>query len=218
MPGDWDNSRQAQRGMASGGRWNVTGGNGTVCLNISAAQDGTTNTILYGEIGRGENQSFLGGIAHDINLDRDNSTSTLGSPRDLCLNAVNDPTNPGIYDLTRVSVLPREFQRRGSVWAMGAVPWSGFNTIMPPNSPNCDGTQDSGDEWWRNQAGGMYSAGSYHSGGCQVVMVDGSVQFINDAIDTGDLSLRSVTAGRSPYGVWGALGSRNGGEVTDSAF
>jgi hypothetical protein len=47
-------------------------------------------------------------------------------------------------------------------------------------------------------------------------MNDGAVRFISDNIDAGN---RSVVApadnanGPSPYGVWGALGTRRGGEV-----
>ncbi len=43
-------------------------------------------------------------------------------------------------------------------------------------------------------------------------MLDGSVHFISETIDSGDLTQGLVQSGKSPYGVWGALGSRNGGE------
>jgi hypothetical protein len=52
-----------------------------------------------------------------------------------------------------------------------------------------------------------------------VVMGDSSVRFISNNIDTGNLSLSwsayngANAAGRpSPYGVWGAMGSRAGRE------
>ena len=65
----------------------------------------------------------------------------------------------------------------------------------------------------------MYSAGSDHSGGVQICLVDGSVQFISETIDTGDLTQTNPIFGRSPYGTWGALGSRDGGEAdTGGAF
>jgi prepilin-type processing-associated H-X9-DG protein len=53
---------------------------------------------------------------------------------------------------------------------------------------------------------------SYHIGGVNTCFADGSVHFISDRIDTGNLSLPPVKKGQSPYGVWGALGSANGGE------
>ena len=71
------------------------------------------------------------------------------------------------------------------------------------------------------------SAGSFHSGGVQVLMVDGSVQFVSETIDTGTvgavgdgsgLDEPNPTSGPSPYGVWGALGSVSGGEVVPASF
>ena len=42
---------------------------------------------------------------------------------------------------------------------------------------------------------------------------DGSVHFISENIDTGNLSVEQSYVGPSMYGVWGALGSKDGGEV-----
>jgi hypothetical protein len=46
-------------------------------------------------------------------------------------------------------------------------------------------------------------------------MADGSVHFVTQSIDTGNLATNDVAtpSGRSPFGVWGALGSKDGGEV-----
>jgi hypothetical protein len=48
--------------------------------------------------------------------------------------------------------------------------------------------------------------------------MDGSVRFISDSINTGNQALPPVTAGLSPYGVWGALGSMQGGESLPGDF
>ena len=64
---------------------------------------------------------------------------------------------------------------------------------------------------------GMWSAGSEHVGGIQAGMADGSVQFISDNIDSGNQGVVAPLAtagGPSPYGVWGALGTKSGGEVS----
>jgi hypothetical protein len=45
-------------------------------------------------------------------------------------------------------------------------------------------------------------------------MADGAVRFITNDIDAGDPSLLDGKSGPSPYGVWGALGSRAGAEPT----
>ena len=93
--------------------------------------------------------------------------------------------------------------------------WPGRNaeiaTILPPNSPSC---AIYGDDW--NAV--MFSATSYHTGGVGGVLMDGSVRFIGSSIDTGNLSLPPVANGKSPYGVWGALGSVRGDEVVPGDF
>ena len=63
---------------------------------------------------------------------------------------------------------------------------------------------------------------SFHPGGANTAMMDGSVRFIGNDIDTGDLfaprsrlmETNQTVEGKSAYGVWGALGSINGGEST----
>jgi hypothetical protein len=47
-------------------------------------------------------------------------------------------------------------------------------------------------------------------------MADGSVRFVSDSINAGNSSVvapADTGAGRSPYGVWGALGTKGSGEV-----
>jgi len=44
-------------------------------------------------------------------------------------------------------------------------------------------------------------------------MGDGAVRFISENIDTGDISASQAATGKSPYGIWGALGSKSGGET-----
>ncbi|MCA9062559.1 MAG: DUF1559 domain-containing protein, partial [Planctomycetaceae bacterium] len=52
-----------------------------------------------------------------------------------------------------------------------------------------------------------------HTGGVQSLMADGAVRFISENIDTGNLSVATTIGNRSPYGVWGALGTKAGGEI-----
>lgn len=49
-------------------------------------------------------------------------------------------------------------------------------------------------------------------------MGDGSVRFISNTINVGDLNasgMRAAMTGPSPYGVFGAMGTRNGGETVN---
>lgn len=105
----------------------------------------------------------------------------------------------------------------GYRWADGAAFFHAFTTILPPNTAVCliGGSDD-----WRATGGhygpGIWTPSSEHTGGVNSSYVDGSVHFLSQNIDSGNLGIVAppeVGGGRSPFGVWGALGSRAGGEV-----
>ncbi len=122
-------------------------------------------------------------------------------------------TNPGTC---RTTVLGRYYAasvqvkgRFGALYSDGQAERVGFTTILGPNSPSCVNDANVN----ADSNGGVLSASSYHTGGVNGVMMDGSVRFITNAIDVGNVSAAPVTAGLSPYGVWGAMGTINGGEI-----
>ncbi|QEG38082.1 DUF1559 domain-containing protein [Roseimaritima ulvae] len=96
-----------------------------------------------------------------------------------------------------------QFRCHGQRWQDGRPGYCAVTTILPPNSATCSS----------QASNGIYSSSSRHPGGVQAVMADGSVQFMPETIDTGNLSLPAATSGPSVYGVWGALGTKAGGEV-----
>lgn len=104
---------------------------------------------------------------------------------------------------------------KGSRWAEGFYLLNGFTTVMPPGGPSATVPDD--------PETGVVSASSYHSDGVHVLMADGSLRFVSRSIDTGDLSappFRPDDSDRkklqTPYGVWGAMGTRYGMEVIPS--
>ncbi|NBQ26080.1 MAG: DUF1559 domain-containing protein, partial [Verrucomicrobia bacterium] len=63
-----------------------------------------------------------------------------------------------------------------------------------------------------SDAWGSYAPTSEHPGGVTALFVDGSTRFIENNINTGNLTSTQVTSGPSPYGVWGAFGTPSGGD------
>lgn len=170
-------------------------------MSIADIRDGTSNTIAMSEmvVSRGSGNNIHGNYVWQTGNDlRDN-------PAGNCLvykegNLISSAA-PGTHDI------------RGVAWAWGCMVASGFNTVLPPNSIGCKNGQNE----WGNDA--LFPPDSYHPGGVNGLLADGSVTFISNTIDTGDLTSPAArhTTGLtapSPYGVWGAMGSRQGGETT----
>lgn len=109
---------------------------------------------------------------------------------------------------------------RGACWADGSLLSMGVQTILPPNSRSA--TSEKG------ELEGVISASSLHGEGAHVLMADGAVRFASSSIDVGDQESPSVAEGhldkgktlppgsKSPYGVWGAMGTRAARDRFDS--
>jgi prepilin-type N-terminal cleavage/methylation domain-containing protein/prepilin-type processing-associated H-X9-DG protein len=163
---------------------------------INGVADGTSNTAMFSEVMRGTE-----GWPH-VSGNRDNTT--------MILDAGNDPTAKALFD----------FDARTAPSCATGTPWNSsisyvgteferflygvtfYNHTLPPN-------------WNRRQSGGTQqyncgdvsityfhvSASSYHTGGVNVGMADGSVRFVRDSVD---------------FATWQALGTRAGGEPAGS--
>jgi prepilin-type processing-associated H-X9-DG protein len=93
----------------------------------------------------------------------------------------------------------------GHKWFYGRIGSVGMTTVLPPNSPVC----------MEQNKGGVMPPRSRHPGGVMGLFADGAVQFVSEFIEAGNPGLAppSSPTQASPYGVWGALGSKSGREV-----
>ena len=176
--------------------------------DMGGIPDGTSNTIAFAEAGIATGlwastysvRAGVGRLPSATDL-RNARFSTLED----CL---------GLKDGANLKAASVVWSYRGLAFDGNGFPYAAVQIILPPNSPSC--SRDDSSE--RNA---MSSASSYHTGGCQVALCDGSVQFVSDTVnsrraDYADLlasdGLLSGNGGRSYFGVWGAMGTRAGGE------
>ncbi|MCC9641108.1 DUF1559 domain-containing protein [Rhodopirellula sp. JC740] len=209
---DWavTRARAAQRGFF----WNR---NKTQFRDVL---DGLSNTIAAGEV-------ITSGGKREVSADFVRNITAMLNPNETILIPARcasgphiDPERPQFY-ATGANVSGDLSQGKHSRWADARPYYTAFHTILPPNSASC--VHDGGDG---NHSGVISSAGSRHSGGAHVLMGDGAVKFITDSIDAGNAE--SSPAGRdgpalpagsqSPYGLWGALGTRDMKEIIDQEF
>jgi len=155
-------------------------GRGNPPVNFAALIDGSSNTVAYSEFGI-ENYD----------------PSKLNNPRSMQLRTWvgNQPHRAMRLACRTIGTIGDQGRHdlRGSSWAWSFV---GNGAAYSHNtSPNEAGCYSHEGDW---NGSGAFSASSYHTGGVQVCLGDGSVRFISDNID---------------YDTWVNLGVRNDGRV-----
>jgi prepilin-type N-terminal cleavage/methylation domain-containing protein/prepilin-type processing-associated H-X9-DG protein len=194
-----NNSNPALAAVTSGGPPNgVFQGVGGGPIGIAHIADGTSNTIAFFETKVGSG---------DVNLfSADTDIVFLGSPpAGVTRNTptMSMPTGSANFlawaqqctAALRTAPHPSHAVWLGKNWAYGLVGYTLGHTLLPPNSKD---TNCSFDGMGFLQRPGMIRMSSFHSGGGNTLMCDGSVKFLKDSTD-------------NPV-VW-ALGSRAQGEV-----
>jgi prepilin-type N-terminal cleavage/methylation domain-containing protein/prepilin-type processing-associated H-X9-DG protein len=146
---------------------------------LAEITDGTSNTVAFAEVANGVG-----------------SDPKMRDPRRDCYLATR-PSNPDPQTV-RATLLAIDWRTAGTLsgWNWRGYPWregsiwrNGFNTLLPPNKP----CFRPGSEWWEL----VTPASSYHAGGANACLADGSIRFVAENID-GD--------------VWMAAGTIAGGE------
>ena len=174
------------------------------CYGLSAFTDGSSNTIAFSET-----------LTNDPNggKRRGRATGNTGSGGHLTNDTFSlAPLLADAISLVRQdwAICTTTFQTVGSGdgnaaglhWGNGAMGYSMFNTVVPPNG--------GGQIVWgacrmgccaQAQHADYVNATSNHPGGVNVLMADGSVKFVKDSVS---------------IGTWWSLGTRANGEVISS--
>ena len=180
--------------------------------------DGLSNTIIAGEIATDIGDR---GIMTSPSINNGGSAAVSNNPK-TCANLDQiDSQRPRFW---RDSVDTSTVSGRGYRWAQFMQVQTQMNTILPPNSEVClAGNTDTH---------GTVPPSSRHSGGCHILMSDGAVIFMTESVEAGDPQLPTIycditgtgadspqpIGSPSPYGLWGALGTREGGEVISESL
>ncbi|KAA5543038.1 DUF1559 domain-containing protein [Roseiconus nitratireducens] len=179
--------------------------------------DGLSNTMAMGEIA-----TDLGDFDNRTRAKRHPGgqpaqTQIRDNPR-LCAEDTSPMIDPARPRFWTQGNLEGASKGRGFRWADSQNAQSNVHSILPPNSALCIPHDSNGPS--------IMTVSSRHQGGAHILMGDGAVTFVTDSIEAGNqnnavvwrggtAALKNMPGAQSPYGLWGALGSKAAKETID---
>ncbi len=177
---------------------------------LSSFTDGTSNTLLASERIIATNPERVGQgivVASDAICNAYSYSESIQDDARLCFQR---GLRTGKY-----ATGDDKLDWGGRRWGDGALVYTGFVTVLPPNAPSCIAGSDNG-----QPARAIMTASGWHKGGVNTAMADAAVKFVADTVDwqndpvtkkpNPDGAFR--VTGRSNFGVWGLMGTRNSGD------
>jgi prepilin-type N-terminal cleavage/methylation domain-containing protein/prepilin-type processing-associated H-X9-DG protein len=160
-------------------------------ITLASITDGTTNTAIFSEFVMGKGGSTSDG-PHQI------YSSNVALPTTNTYQNPDTAFIPGCLAATLKfywDAVPVNADRKGEAYyRKNSGEGGGYSHIMPPNSKACFWKGDDQTHTFET----MVNASSYHPGGVNLLLLDGSVRFIKNSISTP---------------TWRAISTYAGGEV-----